>query len=76
VAFKFSFIPRDEQFFELFNEMAGEIRGAARLLEDMFATEPPDISKVDLIKDAEHRCDALTHDTIQRLHAIRRTVDA
>jgi len=68
VAFKFSFIPRDEQFFELFNEMADEIRGAARLLEDMFASEPPDISKVDLIKDAEHRCDALTHDTIQRLH--------
>jgi predicted phosphate transport protein (TIGR00153 family) len=48
--------------------MADEIRGAARLLEDMFASEPPDISKVDLIKDAEHRCDALTHDTIQRLH--------
>jgi predicted phosphate transport protein (TIGR00153 family) len=34
----------------------------------MLATDPPDTSKVDLIKDAEHRCDALTHDTIQRLH--------
>jgi predicted phosphate transport protein (TIGR00153 family) len=66
--FKFSFIPRDEQFFGLFNEMASEIRGAARLLEALFATDPPDISKVDLIKDAEHRCDALTHDAIQRLH--------
>ena len=30
--------------------------------------DPPDDSKIDLIKDAEHRCDALTHDTIQRLH--------
>lgn len=64
----FSFIPRDEQFFTLFNEMADEIRSAARLLEEMLAADPPDGSKADLIKDAEHRCDALTHDAIQRLH--------
>lgn len=68
MAFKFSFIPRDEQFFDLFNEMADEIKVAARLLEEMLSTDPPDTSKVALIKDAEHRCDALTHDTIQRLH--------
>lgn len=68
VAFRFSFIPRDEQFFGLFNQMADEIRAAAQLLEQMLASDPPDTSKVDLIKDAEHRCDALTHDTIQRLH--------
>ena len=68
MAFKFSFIPRDEQFFDLFNEMADEIKAAAQLLEEMLASDPPDLSKVDAIKDAEHRCDALTHDTIQRLH--------
>jgi uncharacterized protein len=68
VAFKFGFFPRDEQFFELFNRMADEIRAAASLLEEMLATDPPDTSKVELIRDAEPRCDALTHDTIQRLH--------
>ena len=68
MAFRFSLFPRDEQFFELYNQMADEIRSAAGLLEQMLATDPPDISKVDAIKDAEHRCDALTHDTIQRLH--------
>jgi len=68
VAFKFGFFPRDEQFFELFNRMADEIRAAAGMLEEMLATDPPDTSKVELIRDAEHRCDALTHDTIQRLH--------
>jgi uncharacterized protein len=68
VAFKFGFFPRDEQFFELFNRMADEIRVAAGHLEEMLATDPPDTSKVELIRDAEHRCDALTHDTIQRLH--------
>jgi predicted phosphate transport protein (TIGR00153 family) len=64
----FSLFPRDEQFFELFNKMADEIRMAAGRLEQMLASEPPDVSQIDQIRDAEHRCDALTHDTIQRLH--------
>jgi predicted phosphate transport protein (TIGR00153 family) len=65
---KLSLFPRDEQFFDLYKQMAGEIRAAAGLLERLLAVEPPEIAVVDLIKDAEHRCDALTHDTIQRLH--------
>src|SRR5689334_2126936 len=48
--------------------MADEIRAAAGLLEQILAVEPPAVAHVDPIKDAEHRCDALTHDTIQRLH--------
>ena len=68
MAFRLSFLPRDERFFDLFNQMADEIRGAAALLEQVLASEPPDLAKVDAIKDAEHRCDILTHDSIQRLH--------
>lgn len=68
MAFRLSLFPRDEQFFTLFNQMADEIKSAATLLEQMVATDPPDFDKADAIKDAEHRCDALTHDTIQRLH--------
>jgi predicted phosphate transport protein (TIGR00153 family) len=68
VAFKWSLIPRDEQFFDLFKAMAEEIRLASLDLEAMLATDPPDTSKVDAIRDAEHRCDTITHDTIQRLH--------
>jgi predicted phosphate transport protein (TIGR00153 family) len=68
MAWQFRLVPRDEQFFDLFNQMADEIRASAGMLEQMLAVDPPDLSKVDLIKDAEHRCDALTHDTIQRLH--------
>jgi predicted phosphate transport protein (TIGR00153 family) len=64
----FSLLPRNEQFFDLFKEMADEIRAAAIMLEGLLAADPPDDAKVDLIKDAEHRCDALTHDAIQRLH--------
>jgi predicted phosphate transport protein (TIGR00153 family) len=68
MAWRFSLLPRDEQFFDLFRKVADEIRAAAVLLEDMLATDPPDESKAHNIRDAEHRCDALTHDTIQRLH--------
>ena len=68
VAFRLGFIPRDEQFFDLFNKMADEIKTAAGLLEGILATDPPDVSKVEQIRDGEHRCDALTHDAIQRLH--------
>ncbi len=65
---RFQFFPKDQQFFVLFNQMADEIRAAAGMLEELLASEPPDLTKVDLIRDAEHRCDALTHDAIQRLH--------
>jgi hypothetical protein len=68
VALRLSLLPRDEQFFDLFNKMADEIKAAAVMLERMIATDPPDDAVVDQIKDAEHRCDTLTHDTIQRLH--------
>jgi predicted phosphate transport protein (TIGR00153 family) len=68
VAFRLSFFPRDEQFFDLFGQMADEIRTAGELLEQMLAVEPPNVTHVEAIRDAEHRCDALTHDAIQRLH--------
>jgi predicted phosphate transport protein (TIGR00153 family) len=65
---RLSLFPRDEQFFDLYGRMAAEIRQAAGMLEQLLAVDPPDITRVDPIKDAEHRCDALTHDAIQRLH--------
>jgi predicted phosphate transport protein (TIGR00153 family) len=68
LAFKFRLIPHDDQFFELFRSIADQIRQAAVHLETMLSTDPPDTSKIDLIRDAEHKCDTLTHDTIQRLH--------
>jgi predicted phosphate transport protein (TIGR00153 family) len=68
LALRFSFFPRDEQFFDLFGQMADEIKAAAGLLETLLASEPPPPGVVEKIKDAEHRCDALTHDAIQRLH--------
>ena len=65
---RFSLIPRDEQFFELYRATTAEIRAAATELEAMLDADPPDASRLETIRDAEHRCDTLTHDTIQRLH--------
>ena len=68
MAFRFSLLPREEPFFELYRSTTDQIRGAARELEAMLASDPPDASRADVIRDAEHQCDTLTHDTIQRLH--------
>ena len=65
---RLNLFPRDEQFFDLYGKMATEIQAASLLLERLLATDPPDVAQVEPIRDAEHRCDTLTHDAIQRLH--------
>jgi uncharacterized protein len=68
LAFRFSLIPREGQFFTLFQSTTAEIKAAAVHLKEMLSVDPPNDAMVDVIRDAEHRCDTLTHDTIQRLH--------
>ena len=48
--------------------MADQLRSGARLLEEMFASEPPIADKAHEIKEVEHKCDFLTHEIIQRLN--------
>jgi predicted phosphate transport protein (TIGR00153 family) len=65
---RFRLIPREEKFYTDFLAMADHICEAARRLEEMLTTNPPDASKTEAIKELEHRCDFLTHEVIQRLH--------
>ena len=65
---KFRLIPREEKFYDDFKAMADQLRVGARLLEDMFASDPPVADKAHEIKEAEHKCDFLTHEIIQRLN--------
>ena len=65
---RFRLIPREERFFEDFVAMAEELRGGARLLKQMLAVDPPDVSKADAIKDVEHVCDGRTRAIIDRLN--------
>ena len=48
--------------------MADAISQGARLLEDMLATEAPQLARSAEIKDIEHRCDSLTRAVMQRLN--------
>ena len=54
-------IPRDEQFFDLFNQLAGHLKTAATLVEKLFAEPERTAELVRQIKDVEHQADVLTH---------------
>ena len=68
MAFRLSFIPREEKFYSDFQALADELQRGARLLEEMMAPPKPVWGKAEEIKEVEHKCDFLTHGIIQRLN--------
>jgi predicted phosphate transport protein (TIGR00153 family) len=53
-------IPRDEEFFSLFDQLASHLSTSARMLNDLFG-DPAGVAKhVRSIKDVEHKADLLT----------------
>jgi predicted phosphate transport protein (TIGR00153 family) len=64
----FSLVPRDKHFFKEFLSLSEEVRSGARVLRQMIATDPPDMAKVEAIKDIEHTCDRCTRAIIDRLN--------
>ena len=64
----FRLIPKEEKFYDDFTAVAVQITKGAALLEQMVATDPPRVDLAHEIKEIEHRCDSLTHSTIQRLN--------
>jgi hypothetical protein len=65
---RFRLIPREEKFFAEFVDLAEQIRAGARMLKQMLATSPPDVGKVEEIKEIEHACDRITRGIIDRLN--------
>jgi predicted phosphate transport protein (TIGR00153 family) len=53
-------LPRDEQFFDLFNQLAGHLKTAAVLVDRLFAEPHNTAELVKEIKDVEHQADVLT----------------
>ena len=53
-------IPRDEQFFDLFNQLAAHLATTARMLNELFAQPARVDEHVKAIKDVEHAADLLT----------------
>jgi predicted phosphate transport protein (TIGR00153 family) len=63
------FAPKDREFFDLFEEAAGNLLRGADLLEQMLRSYP---EKADLARDiliCEQEGDRITHDLIQRLNS-------
>jgi uncharacterized protein len=65
---RFRLIPKEEKFYADFGAMADQLRIGARLLEEMFAVDPPVMDKANEIKEVEHKCDFITHEIIKRLN--------
>src|SRR5687767_63793 len=60
-------IPRDQEFFTLFNELATHLSTSAKLLQELF-DNPGDLQqKIRAIKQVEHKADVLTHDINTRI---------
>jgi predicted phosphate transport protein (TIGR00153 family) len=62
------FVPNDREFFDLFEEAAGNIVRAADLLDQMLGAYPERASLARDILLCEQEGDRITHDIIQRLN--------
>ena len=61
-------IPRDEEFFNMFAELAARLTATAKLLHELFS-EPGELNqKVAAIKKLEHEADEITHGVIDRIN--------
>ena len=65
---RFSLVPKDRVFFDLFAEGAQNTLRAAKLLRDMLETWPDEGGLSRDILKAEQEGDRITHDVIQRLN--------
>lgn len=64
----FRLIPRQEQFFELFERQAVHITEAARRLRETIFDFSDSPVKAAAIKALEHAGDALTHDVVRKIN--------
>jgi hypothetical protein len=63
-----SIIPRDEQFFTMFDELTRHIVGGAELLERMLADGAGVPELAEMLLDREHRADDTVHAALKHLH--------
>jgi len=66
---RFSLLPRDRTFFDLFIEAGQNSVQTARLLDRMMNSWPEDEGLLQQIVDAEQEGDRITHDIIKRLNS-------
>src|SRR5262249_32311586 len=64
----FRLLPREEKFFDLFEQQGANIVAAARALETLTLDYPNAKTHAQAIEDLEHAGDTLTHELVRRLN--------
>lgn len=65
----FSLLPKEDEYFTLFSQMTAKMQEASNALVEMVQGDPANFEIVTKkIKDAEHGCDAITHEITTKLN--------
>ena len=65
----FSLLPREDEYFDMFAQMAGKIEEAAKILSKMMSDGNADFrAYIKEIKDVEHACDQVMHHISNKLN--------
>jgi uncharacterized protein len=64
----FRLLPREDKYFDLFNQLAAHITECAKLLQTLFNDFGNRAAYADQIKAIEHNADIITHDIIMKLN--------
>ena len=62
------FIPREEKFFDLFEELADRIETAGKLFLEMAESGAYTEAQASRLKEIEHEADVITHRTYAKMH--------
>jgi uncharacterized protein len=62
------FFPREENFFDYFEELANKIEDGSRLFLEMTQKHDYTESKIAKLKELEHEADVITHRTYEKMH--------
>jgi uncharacterized protein len=61
-------IPREEKFFDLFEELVNKIEEGGELFLDMVQTYEYTEQRIAKLKEIEHEADVITHRTYEKMH--------
>jgi predicted phosphate transport protein (TIGR00153 family) len=62
------FIPREEKFYDLFEELADKIEEGSNLFLDMLLNYNSFEQRLSKLKEIEHEADIITHRTYEKMH--------
>jgi uncharacterized protein len=62
-----NFLPRDEKYFERFNDLANRIHESSLVLNRFFTGEAPAPVVAERVKRLEHECDEISHEILRSI---------